>query len=189
MMAYYPSREIRTWSIVVCVGRRERKAGLRLATKFDSILITVFILATSRCGAVCRRYAFGTGGADPEPDANRLLKKDFEEYLSSNSSMRGSSTFPQLDESARKTRPFGHKRSDGGLFQRPALKGTGAAGAATVGEAGVEIAQEVLTEAQGGILPLVPYLDTLRWVFGALALGGIGIAVWARVDDWKKGRR
>jgi hypothetical protein len=58
-----------------------------------------------------------------------------------------------------------------------------------VGEAGVEIAQEVLTEAQGGILPLVPYLDTLRWVFGALALGGIGIAVWARVDDWKKGRR
>jgi hypothetical protein len=37
----------------------------------------------------------------------------------------------------------------------------------------------------------VPYLDTLRWVFIALALAlaGIAVAVWARVDDWKRGRR
>ena len=69
------------------------------------------------------------------------------------------------------------------------LKGTGAAGVATVGAAGVEIAQEVLLEAQGAVLPLLPYLDVLRWVFIALALGGIGLAVWARVDDWKKGLR
>jgi zinc D-Ala-D-Ala carboxypeptidase len=66
------------------------------------------------------------------------------------------------------------------------LKGAGAAGVATVGAAGVEVAQEVLAEAQGTILPLVPYLDTLRWVFIALALGGIALAVWARIDDWRK---
>jgi hypothetical protein len=47
----------------------------------------------------------------------------------------------------------------------------------------------MLVEVQGAILPLVPYLDTLRWVFIALALGGIAVAVWARVDDWKRGRR
>jgi len=75
------------------------------------------------------------------------------------------------------------------LAESRTLKGTGAAGVATVGAAGVEVAQEVLAEAQGAVLPLVPYLDTLRWVFIALALGGIGIAVWARVDDWRKGRR
>ena len=69
------------------------------------------------------------------------------------------------------------------------LKGTGAAGVATVGAAAVEVAQEVLAEAQGAVLPLVPYLDTLRWVFIALALGGIAVAVWARLDDWKKGLR
>ena len=69
------------------------------------------------------------------------------------------------------------------------LKGTGAAGAATVGAAGVEVAQDVLAEAQGAVLPLVPYLDTLRWLFIALALGGIAVAVWARLDDWRKGRR
>ena len=75
------------------------------------------------------------------------------------------------------------------LAQSRTLKGTGAAGAATVGAAGVEVAQEVMAEAQGAVLPLVSYLDTLRWVFIALALGGIAVAVWARVDDWRKGRR
>ena len=75
------------------------------------------------------------------------------------------------------------------LAESRTLRGTGAAGVATIGAGGVEVAQEALAEAQGAILPLVPYLDTLRWVFIALALGGIAVAVWARVDDWKRGRR
>jgi len=75
------------------------------------------------------------------------------------------------------------------IAQSRTLQGTGAAGVATVGAAGVEVAQEVLTEAQGAVLPLVPYLDTLRWLFIALALAGIAVAVWARLDDWKKGLR
>ena len=69
------------------------------------------------------------------------------------------------------------------------LKGGGAAGLATVGAAGVEVAQEVLAETQSAILPLVPYLDTLRWLFIAVALAGIAVAINARVDDWKRGRR
>ena len=69
------------------------------------------------------------------------------------------------------------------------LKGGGAAGLATVGAAGVEVTQEVLAETQSAILPLVPYLDTLRWVFIAVALIGIAVAIHARVDDWKRGRR
>lgn len=36
---------------------------------------------------------------------------------------------------------------------------------------------------------VVPYLGTLRWLFIALALGGIAVADWARIDDWKKGLR
>jgi len=75
------------------------------------------------------------------------------------------------------------------LAQSRTLKGTGAAGVATVSAAGAEVAQDVLAEAQGAILPLVPWLDTLRWLFIALALGGIALAVWARLDDWKKGLR
>ena len=75
------------------------------------------------------------------------------------------------------------------IAQSRTLKGTGAAGVATVGAAGVEGVREVLAEAQGAILPLVPYLDTLRWLFIALALGGIAVAIWARLDDWKRGLR
>ena len=69
------------------------------------------------------------------------------------------------------------------------LKGGGAAGIATVGAASVEVAQDVLAETQSAILPLVPYLDTLRWVFIAMALIGIAIAIHARIDDWKQGQR
>ncbi|KJS42432.1 MAG: peptidase M15 [Roseovarius sp. BRH_c41] len=69
------------------------------------------------------------------------------------------------------------------------MKGGGAAGVATLGAAGVEVAQQVLAETQTAILPLVPYLDTLRWVFIAVALGGIAVTIYARLDDWRRGQR
>ncbi len=75
------------------------------------------------------------------------------------------------------------------LAESRTMKGSGAAGVATIGAAGVEVAREVLAEAQAEILPLMPYLDTLRWVFIAAALGGITITIYARLDDWKRGRR
>ncbi|TYR33467.1 DUF882 domain-containing protein [Mesorhizobium microcysteis] len=75
------------------------------------------------------------------------------------------------------------------LAESRTMKGTGAAGVATLGAAGVEVAQSILSETQSAILPLVPYLDTLRWVFIAVALIGIALAIYARIDDWKRGRR
>ena len=63
------------------------------------------------------------------------------------------------------------------------------AAVATLGAAGVEVAQQVLAETQTAILPLVPYLDTLRWVFIAVALGGIAVTIYARLDDWRRGQR
>ena len=47
----------------------------------------------------------------------------------------------------------------------------------------------LLAETQTAILPLVPYLDTLRWAFIAVALGGIAVTIYARLDDWRRGRR
>jgi len=75
------------------------------------------------------------------------------------------------------------------LAESRTLKGSGAAGVATVGAAGVEVAQNVLAETQSAILPLVPHLDTLRWLFIAVALAGVAVAIYARIDDWKRGRR
>ncbi len=75
------------------------------------------------------------------------------------------------------------------LSESRTMKGAGAAGMATIGAAGVEVAQQILAEAQGAVLPLLPYLDMLHWLFIALALAGIAVTVWARLDDWRKGRR
>jgi hypothetical protein len=67
------------------------------------------------------------------------------------------------------------------LAESRTLKGGGAGG--------VEVAQSVLAETQTAILPLVPYLDTLRWVFIAVARAGVAVTIYARIDDWKRGRR
>ncbi len=75
------------------------------------------------------------------------------------------------------------------LAQSRTMKGGGAAGVATLGAAGVEVAQNILTETQTAILPLVPYLDTLCWVFIAVALIGIAVTIYARLDDWHRGQR
>ena len=75
------------------------------------------------------------------------------------------------------------------LAESRTMKGGGAAGVATLGAAGVEVAQDVLAETQGAILPLAPYLDTLRWVFITVALVGIAVTIYARLDDWKRGQR
>jgi len=75
------------------------------------------------------------------------------------------------------------------LAESRTMKGSGAAGVATIGAAGVEVAQNVLAETQSAVLPLVPYLDTLRWVFIAVAIVGVAITIYARIDDWKRGQR
>ncbi|MGQ2909438.1 MAG: hypothetical protein ACT6QU_15985 [Aliihoeflea sp.] len=53
----------------------------------------------------------------------------------------------------------------------------------------LEAAQQVLAETQSAVLPLVPYLDSLRWVFIVVALGGITVTIYTRLDDWKRGQR
>jgi zinc D-Ala-D-Ala carboxypeptidase len=75
------------------------------------------------------------------------------------------------------------------LAESRTMKGSGAAGVATLGAAGVEVAQNVLAETEAAILPFVPYLDTLRWVLIAVALAGVAVTIYARLDDWKRGQR
>ena len=75
------------------------------------------------------------------------------------------------------------------LTESRTMKGGGAAGVATVGAAGVEVAQQAVADTQSAIQPLIPYLDTLRWLFIAAALIGVGVTIYARWDDWRKGKR
>ena len=75
------------------------------------------------------------------------------------------------------------------LTESRTMKGGGAAGVATIGAAGVEVVQQAVADTQSALQPLIPYLDTLRWVFIAAALVGIAVTIYARWDDWRKGRR
>ncbi len=75
------------------------------------------------------------------------------------------------------------------LTESRTMQGGGAAGVATIGAAGVEVVQQAVADTQSALQPLNPYLDTIRWLFIAVALIGIGITIFARWDDWRKGRR
>jgi len=75
------------------------------------------------------------------------------------------------------------------LTESRTMKGGGAAGVATIGAAGVEVVQQVVADTQSALQPLIPYLDSLRWLFIAVALIGVSVTIYARWDDWRKGRR
>ena len=46
-----------------------------------------------------------------------------------------------------------------------------------------------MADTQSALQPLIPYLDTLRWAFITMAMVGIAVTIYARWDDWRKGRR
>ena len=75
------------------------------------------------------------------------------------------------------------------LRESRTMKGGGATGVATIGAAGVEVVQQAVADTQSAIQPLIPYLDTMRWAFIAVALIGVSITIYTRWDDWRKGRR
>lgn len=48
---------------------------------------------------------------------------------------------------------------------------------------------EVLTDTQERLIPLLPIIEPLKWVFVGMALMGIAVMVYARIDDRRKGLR
>ena len=69
------------------------------------------------------------------------------------------------------------------------VKGGQAATAATVGLGALQAAQDSLAPARDSLQMLAPYLDVAKWLLLAITLIGIGIMVWARIDDYRKGLR
>jgi len=75
------------------------------------------------------------------------------------------------------------------LQQTRTVKGGKAATAATVGLGALEAAKEALDPARDALQTLVPYLDVAKWLLLAITLIGIGVMIWARIDDNRKGLR
>lgn len=69
------------------------------------------------------------------------------------------------------------------------VKGGQAATAATVGLGALESVRQTLDPARDTLQTLVPYLDIAKWLLLAITLIGIGVMLWARIDDRRKGLR
>ncbi|MDD3182661.1 MAG: phage portal protein [Alphaproteobacteria bacterium] len=69
------------------------------------------------------------------------------------------------------------------------VKGGQAATAATIGFGALESIRDGLDPARNTLQTLVPYLDVAKWLLLAITLIGIGVMIWARIDDNRKGLR
>lgn len=75
------------------------------------------------------------------------------------------------------------------VVESRSMIGQAAAAAGTVGAAAVETLAPVLSDAAQTIEPMIQWSSTLKAVFIALTLAGIAMTVYARWDDWKRGRK
>ncbi|HBR68074.1 MAG TPA: structural protein P5 [Rhodospirillaceae bacterium] len=69
------------------------------------------------------------------------------------------------------------------------VKGGQAATAATAGVGVIEAVQQTLDPARDALMGLAPYLEVAKWLLLAVTLVGIGVMLWARIDDHRKGLR
>ncbi|HAX91039.1 MAG TPA: structural protein P5 [Rhodospirillaceae bacterium] len=69
------------------------------------------------------------------------------------------------------------------------VRGGKAATVATVGLGALEFVRDSLDPARDTLQTLVPYLDIAKWLLLAITLIGVGIMIWARIDDSRKGLR
>ena len=69
------------------------------------------------------------------------------------------------------------------------VKGGQAATAATAGVGVIEVVQQTIDPARDALVGLVPYLEVAKWLLLVVTLIGIGVMLWARIDDHRKGLR
>ncbi len=75
------------------------------------------------------------------------------------------------------------------LTESRTLVGQAVAGTGTAGASVIELLASDVTTAQTAVQGAMEYLPTLKWLFVALVFAGIALTVYARIDDWKRGRK
>ncbi len=83
----------------------------------------------------------------------------------------------------------GVEPSTASLQETRTVKGGQAATAATAGLGVVEAVQQTIDPARDALFGLAPYLDAAKWLLLVVTLVSIGIMIWARIDDRRKGLR
>lgn len=77
-------------------------------------------------------------------------------------------------------RPLGETRT---------VRGGQAAATGSLGAAAIEAVQETLGPAHDALVGIAPFLDAAKWALLLVTLIGIGVMLWARIDDRRKGLR
>ena len=75
------------------------------------------------------------------------------------------------------------------LQETRTVKGGQVAAAGTIGAGAIGAIQETVGQAHEALVGVVPYLDAAKWGLLAVTLIGIGVMLWARIDDRRKGLR
>jgi hypothetical protein len=75
------------------------------------------------------------------------------------------------------------------LRQTRTVKGGQVAAVGTIGAGAIGAIQETVDQAHEALVGVVPYLDVAKWGPLAVTLIGIGVMLWARIDDRRKGLR
>ncbi len=69
------------------------------------------------------------------------------------------------------------------------MKGRQVAAAGSIGAGAIGAIQETVGQAHEALAGVVPYLDAAKWGLLAVTLIGIGVMLWARIDDLRMGLR
>lgn len=80
-------------------------------------------------------------------------------------------------------------KGERGLIESRTMLGQAAAAGGTVGVASIEALAPIFTEAAQQIEPMTAWSPTLKLVFITLTMAGIALTVYARMDDWRRGRK
>jgi hypothetical protein len=75
------------------------------------------------------------------------------------------------------------------LQQTRTVKGGRVAAVGTIGAGAIGTIQETIGQAHDALVGVVPYLDAAKWGLLAVTLIGIGVMLWARIDDRRMGLR
>lgn len=75
------------------------------------------------------------------------------------------------------------------LAETRTVRGGQAAATGSLGAAAIEAVQETIGPAQDALVGIAPYLDAAKWALLLVTLIGIGVMLWARIDDHRKGLR
>jgi hypothetical protein len=170
----------------VLEGRQERRIGAHVKNRNASTI------------GICLIGGFGSSANDqfadhftPEQDA--ALRALVRNILDRHPSVKKVSGHNDYD--AGKACPgfrvsrWAEGKGERKVVESRSMIGQAAAAAGTVGAAAVETLAPVLSDAAQTIEPMIQWSPTLKAVFITLTLAGIALTVYARWDDWKRGRK